>query len=61
MKVHIFQSGRRPDVFGFTSDATGGNLPVEFAPWTCAGVGAMEIDPGAGSAGIGEVVSPRVV
>jgi hypothetical protein len=34
MKVFIFQSGRQPDVVGFTRDGTGGNLPAALAPWS---------------------------
>ena len=41
---------RQPDVFGFTADETGSNLPTEFAPWEYSddagalttGVGASE-------------------
>jgi hypothetical protein len=33
MKLHIFQSGRELDVFGFTADETGSNLPAALAPW----------------------------
>jgi len=32
MLVHIFRGPGR--VFGVTEDATGGNLPGKFAPWT---------------------------
>lgn len=32
MFVHIFRGPAR--VFGFTADATGANLPTQFAPWT---------------------------
>ena len=32
MLVHIFRGPGR--VFGFTEDATGGNLPSQFSPWT---------------------------
>jgi hypothetical protein len=32
MLVHIFRGPGR--VFGVTEDATGGNLPAKFAPWT---------------------------
>lgn len=32
MQVHIFRGPGR--VFGFTEDATGSNLPSQFAPWT---------------------------
>ena len=31
MKVYIFQSGKEPDVVGFTVDATGANLPARIA------------------------------
>jgi hypothetical protein len=29
----LFQSDLDPEVFGFTRDATGQNLPETFAPW----------------------------
>ena len=32
MLVHIFRGPGR--VFGFTEDATGANLPSQFAPWS---------------------------
>jgi hypothetical protein len=32
MRVHIFRGPGR--VFGCTQDATGANLPSQFAPWT---------------------------
>jgi hypothetical protein len=31
MPVHIFRGPGR--VFGFTADAAGANLPVQYAPW----------------------------
>jgi hypothetical protein len=31
MQVHIFRGPAR--VFGFTGDATGANLPAQYAPW----------------------------
>ena len=34
MKLHTFQSGKEPDVFGFTADETAMNLPADLAPWT---------------------------
>jgi hypothetical protein len=34
MKIYLFQSTRELDVFGFTSDETGGRLPAELGPWT---------------------------
>jgi hypothetical protein len=39
MKMHLFQSTRELDVFGFTSDETGDNLPADLAPWTRSGEG----------------------
>jgi hypothetical protein len=54
MKIHIFRSNRQPDVFGFTGDATGANLPAALGPWdqsTCGG--ALEAGSGAALAGIG--------
>ena len=32
MKVHVFSGRSR--VYGFTTDATGGNLPERHGPWT---------------------------
>ena len=47
--VCIFQSEKYGDLFGFTADASGSNLPAEFAPWKAyggqaipAGVAAFE-------------------
>lgn len=39
MKIHLFRSLKEPDVFGFTGDAAGVNLPAELGPWTAAGAG----------------------
>jgi hypothetical protein len=33
MQIYIFASGSHPNVSGFTSDQTGGNLPAEYVPW----------------------------
>jgi hypothetical protein len=33
MIINLFQSAADPQVFGFTRDATGQNLPPKFAPW----------------------------
>jgi hypothetical protein len=33
MMINLFQSDSDPEVFGFTEDATGQNLPARFAPW----------------------------
>jgi hypothetical protein len=37
MAISLFRSTKAPDVFGFTSDPTGSNLPDEFGPWRSAG------------------------
>jgi hypothetical protein len=37
MAVHIFQSISIPELYGFTADATGANLPTETGPWATAG------------------------
>ena len=39
MKLTLFRSTKDPDVFGFTADPTGSNLPDEFGPWPKAGEG----------------------
>jgi hypothetical protein len=39
MEVFLFRSAKEPDLFGFTADPTGGNLPGEFRPWQVAGAG----------------------
>jgi hypothetical protein len=31
MQVHLFRGAGR--IFGFTGDASGANLPAQFAPW----------------------------
>jgi hypothetical protein len=47
MKIHLFQSLREPDVFGFTGDETGANLPAELGPWAVSGSGGpLETGPG---------------
>jgi hypothetical protein len=37
MTLHIFQSISVPELYGFTFDAAGANLPVETGPWAAAG------------------------
>jgi hypothetical protein len=37
MAISLFRSTKKPDMFGFTSDPTGSNLPIEFGPWRSAG------------------------
>ena len=36
MRTFVFNSRVDPGVLGFTHDATGSNLPPEYAPWTPA-------------------------
>jgi hypothetical protein len=38
--INLFQSDLDPEVFGFTQDATGRNLPGKFAPWRKSSQGA---------------------
>jgi hypothetical protein len=40
MKLTLYRSTKEPDVFGFTADPTGNNLPDEFSPWQKAGEGS---------------------
>jgi hypothetical protein len=42
MNLHLFRSGKEPDMFGFTPDATGADLPAELAPWTRSGEGVAQ-------------------
>jgi hypothetical protein len=37
--INLFRSDLDPEVFGFTRDATGRNLPEQFAPWRKSGRG----------------------
>lgn len=37
MTLHIFQSQKTPEMFGFTADPIGTNLPAEDGPWERAG------------------------
>ena len=39
MKIYLFRSTTDTEVFGFTDDPAGINLPVDFAPWRRAGDG----------------------
>ena len=36
MNLYIFRSAVETDMFGFTSDSTGANLPRDLAPWNSA-------------------------
>ena len=37
MTLHLFQSVQMPEIFGFTVDSTGSNLPAKDGPWERAG------------------------
>ena len=37
MTLHIFQSAKTRELYGFTVDAAGTNLPTEDGPWGIAG------------------------
>jgi len=41
--LHIFQSAKMPELYGFTVDATGANLPVQDGPWEIAGNNALPL------------------
>jgi hypothetical protein len=43
MRVFMFQSGANQNVFGFTRDENGGNLPAEFEPWRRTGSQALPV------------------
>ena len=40
MNLYFFRSAKQPDVFSFTTDPTGANLPTKLAPWHPAGSGS---------------------
>ena len=40
MAITLFRSAKRPDIFAFTADETGSNLPAGLAPWTLAHQGS---------------------
>jgi hypothetical protein len=58
MQIHIFQSLKAPDVFGFTGDEAGGNLPADLGPWTRSG---NVIETGLGGLASGGVGSSELV
>lgn len=37
MTLHIFQSSKMPELYAFTIDPSGANLPLEDAPWVRTG------------------------
>ena len=41
MTITLFRSTKEPDVFGFTVDPTGSNLPAQLGPWQSAGAGTV--------------------
>jgi hypothetical protein len=50
MQVFIFQSSKDSDIFGFTTDHTGANLPSQFGPWNS--IGGHALPAGTGIAGV---------
>ena len=54
--INLFQSAVDPEVFGFTQDATGENLPAKFAPWRKSSQGgSLYLGIGESSAELGSV------
>ncbi|HEX4369398.1 MAG TPA: hypothetical protein VH023_21355 [Rhodopila sp.] len=52
--LNLFQSAADPEVFGFTQDATGQNLPEKFAPWRKSSqAGSLYLGIGESSAQLG--------
>jgi hypothetical protein len=39
MQLYLFWSKGDPEIFGFTLDRTGENLPTDFEPWSANGAG----------------------
>jgi hypothetical protein len=53
MKLSLFKSTTEADLFGYTADPSGGNLPAEFGPWLKAGEGSpAEAHAGQGPNGL---------
>jgi hypothetical protein len=48
MPIYLFASTKDPNMSAFTSDATGANLPAEFAPWQPVNAGSA-LSTGAGA------------
>jgi hypothetical protein len=56
MMINLFQSAVDPEVFGFTRDANGENLPAQFAPWRKSSQGgSLYLGIGESSAELGSV------
>jgi hypothetical protein len=53
MRLHIFRSGREPDVFGYTADESGVNLPRGLGPWMRAEKEPLDVEPDASAPGLG--------
>lgn len=43
MKLALFRSTKDRDVFGFTADPAGANLPAALGPWQQAGAGSLGV------------------
>jgi hypothetical protein len=43
MKLALFRSTKDPDVFGFTADPAGSNLPAALGPWQQADAGSLGV------------------
>jgi hypothetical protein len=57
MQVYIFRSVKVTDVFGFTEDEAGRNLPPEFSPWSRQGEAqAIRAGGGPGAAADGDAI-----
>jgi len=52
LRLFIFVSAQNPQLFGFTRDQTGGNLPPNYGPWLSSAGFTMQ---GTISAGAGEI------
>jgi hypothetical protein len=52
MRFYLFQSGSDPDLFGFTADASGANLPDQLKPWQKIG-GALNVYRGEAVTSVG--------
>jgi hypothetical protein len=60
MAIFLFHSTKESDVFGFTADPIGSNLPAAFAPWRRSG-GGTAAQAYAGSSLDGRAASDPVV
>jgi hypothetical protein len=59
--INLFQSDLDPEVFGFTQDATGQNLPERYAPWRKSSRGgSLYLGAGESSAQLGSDGDPVI-